>query len=225
MNDIEAITKVSTGDMAQFDAVDDIVARSIVIGDPLLAFEYGSGLITSSKIKSYALAKLLFKLRQQWALFRQSDDLATMAEVHLGVRPTTTDKYINMWEAIFENDDIDDETKRLLAGRNIADTLLLTAAARDGSLSSDEMREAAMSPDRTTLREIIREKRGEKTSSGTAVRLFVAMRDNSRRKAGTIFVKRGEIYEDIAILLPTNSDVAEQGRNALLNGRKVEEVY
>lgn len=225
MNDIEAITKVSTGDMAQFDAVDDIVARSIVIGDPLLAFEYGSGLITSSKIKSYALAKLLFKLRQQWALFRQSDDLATMAEVHLGVRPTTTDKYINMWEAIFENDDIDDETKRLLAGRNIADTLLLTAAARDGSLSSDEMREAAMSPDRTTLREIIREKRGEKTSSGTAVRLFVAMRDSSRRKAGTIFVKRGEIYEDIAILLPTNSDVAEQGRNALLNGRKVEEVY
>lgn len=223
MNDIEAITKVSRGDMDQFDAIDDIVARSIVIGDPLLAFEYGSGLITTAKIKSYALAKLLFKLRQQWELFRQSDDLSTMAMVHLGVRPTTTEKYINMWEAVFENEDIDDETKRLLAGRNIADTLLLTAAARDGSLDPDEMREAAMAPDRSSMREIIRAKRGEKTSSGTAVQLYVAMRDTSRRRAGTIYVKRGDVYEDIAVLLPTTSDVGEQGRNRLLN--HVEEVY
>ena len=227
MNDlIEAPMKIDPEDLKVFDDVDDVVARSIVIGDPLLALEHGNSLIKTSKLKSYALAKLLYKLNAQWDLFQSSgtdDDLKTMVEVHLGIKPATTEKYLNMWGAIFENDNIDDETKMLLSGRSIGDTLLLTAAARDGSLDPHEMREAALATDRAALRKIIRNKRGEKTSSGAATLLYVAMRDTGRRKAGTIYVKRGDAYEDIAVLLPVVSDVGEKGQARLLHG--VEEVY
>jgi len=227
MNDlIESPVSINSDDLKVFDEVDEIVSRSLMTGDPLMAFEHGNGLIRVSKLKGYALAKLLFKLDRQWDLFQSSgmeDDLKTMAYVHMGIKPATTEKYINMWEAIFENEGIDDETKHLLSGRNIGDTLLLTAAARDGSLDPIEMKEAALAPDRSSLRKIIRDKRGEKTSSGTATMLYLAMRDTSRRKAGTIYVKRGDVYEDIAVLLPTASDAGERGRAKLLNG--VEEVY
>src|SRR5512135_2786118 len=142
VDDISEELSLAEADMTIFNDVDTVVSRAVTIGDPILAFEYGANIGKAIKVRGLAMAKLLWRIQQSWELFRAGgtdDDFETMAYVHMGIKPDTNRKYVRMWESIFINPNVDNDTKKLLQGRNMADLLRLTAAVRDGSLSNDEL--------------------------------------------------------------------------------------
>lgn len=174
-----------------FDEVDNVVEASLIMGNPDRAFDFGLQVKRTAAVTSYMLAKLLWKLKHHWEEFNIEGEFEDVVYERIGTPKNTTVKYVRMWENIFANPDIPESTKRILMGRPISDTLLLTAAAKEG-MTPMELKAAALSPDQDALRELIREARGEQTSSGTALHVFIVTRnDHSRYPAGTLYVKRG----------------------------------
>lgn len=138
---------------------------------------------------AHALAKLLYKIRTVWELFNIGEPYEDVVFERMGIAKATTDKYVKMWEAIFENDAITEETKGKLMGRPIRDLLMLTAAAREGSLDNDALSKAADAPDRATIRDLIKGARGDATSSGTALIAKLVWREDASHPKGTILVR------------------------------------
>lgn len=213
-------------DMNAFKEIDDILGRAVAMGDPMIALEFGRRLKKGAALKSYALAKLMYRLQEAWNLFTASgtnDDFYTMVEDYIGNPPETTKKYVRMWQAVFENPRIPDDIKKLLLGKPIADTLLLTAGAADGSLDNEALQRAALAEDNGALKEIIRQKRGDVTSSGTAVRIYVIMRDRDSMTEGTIYAERGEEREVLGMLYPPKSELGQIAFDRITKDMK--EIY
>jgi len=193
MDGLSESIAIQKEDMSIFDEVDDVIGRAVLIGDPLVAFDYGSGLIKNTMVRGLALAKLLYRLKESWPMFVAAgveDDLETMAFLHMGTRPQTTRKYLDMWESVFENDSIPETTRKLLYGKPIRDLLLLTAAVREGSIDNDALEDIGLGVE--SARDKVREARGAATSSNTAIRIYVQMQDTAKFPAGVVYAKRGD---------------------------------
>ena len=220
--------RLTDEDAKVFDDVDMVVGRSITIGDPSVAFEFGSHLRRQQSVQGLALAKLLYRIKQGWDLYRAAgieDEMESMAQTEMGVSPETTKKYIRMWTSIFENGGVEDGVKQILMGRPIQDLLLLTAAVREGDLTGEELRDAAMAADQKELKEIIRHKRGEHTSSSSSITICLTMRDSQSMAAGTLFAKRGNERVTLGLLYKAESELAKMAISKLINGRPILEVY
>jgi len=172
-----------------FNQVDNVIALSISTGDPLLACEFGAKLEQVARVTSVALAKLLFKLYDSWDIISASgveDDYYNFVEAHMGYRPSTVRKYINMWEGIFEYSDLSEEVKDALAGKSMRELLKLTGAIREGSLTDDDI-QAAIISDEQGIREIVRRARGEQTSSNSSIYITIEPRkEGGRHPLGTM---------------------------------------
>ena len=185
---------ITPKDMGMFDEVDKIIGQSVAAGDPLIALEYGKDLIGSAMMRGLALAKLFYKLRENWELFKAAginDSLEDMAFIHTGRSKETVTKYIRMWEAVFENEDIPDDIKKKLMGRQIGDLLLITALAREGT-GRDTLEQIANAADSNEIRSIIKDERGERNSSKTAVYITLEMREDASNPRGALSVVNGK---------------------------------
>ena len=188
----EQPVSITEYELAEFDEVDAVVDASIIMGDPERAFEYGISIKRRAAVTSYALAKLLYKLKKTWSTFQIEGEFEDVVYERLGTPKQTTVKYVRMWENIFDNPDIPESTKHILMGRPIRDTLLLTAAAKDG-MTLEELRNAALAPDQAAIRDMVSETRGAQTSSSAALRMYIVTRkDHSQWVPGTLLVKRGD---------------------------------
>lgn len=178
-------------DNAIFNQVDDVIQRALTTGDPLIALEYAQRLQREGLLKGLGIAKLMYKLKQNWALFEVAgigDSFESMVETQNGYAPATLEKYIRMWESIFENPELPEDIKNQLSGRPIGDLLLLTAASREGSLSERDWKEVTIAPDTNKVKEIIRRARGDVTSSKSALTIMIQMRPDGVLPRGTITV-------------------------------------
>jgi hypothetical protein len=225
------LSRLSEEERKIFDDVDEVISRSVVVGDPLIALDYGASLKRKQTIEGVSLAKLLFKLRESWGLYQArgiEDDLLTMADLHMDVKPATAKKYMAMWESIFENEAVPDDIKSILSGRKVSDLLLLTAAVGEGTLSGEDLKSAALSSDTNELREHIHKVRGEQTSAKTAIRICLNMVDKENMRAGTLYAKRGderEVLDFTAYAKGTASELTQKAINRLINSAGVIEVF
>lgn len=223
-----ANVRISEEERQFFDDVDGVIARAVTIGDPLIAFEYGSLIKRKQALAGVALAKLLYKLEESWGLFEAKgieDDLLTMADMHMMVKPETAKKYVRMWGDIFENPSVPDDIKMILRGRNIGDLLLLTAAVREGQLSGENLLAAALTPDTNTLRDKISEVRGEQTSSSSAIRIFLATKDKGDIRAGTVYAQQGRKKEVLFTLKKKYEDLGEKAIERIKNSTHIIEEF
>jgi len=165
---------LSRKDVEFLNEVDRVIAQSILQADPTYAFDFGRMVWKDGHLKGLALAKFLAKLNQQWYQFGAGDvqerfEDAVTAEI--GISAQTVRKYSSMWENLFENDEIPEETKKLLYGKPIKSLLLLTAVARDGELIDwHDVGEASTGNE---IRDLVRAVRGEQTSSSSALRIVL----------------------------------------------------
>jgi len=227
-NPMSAPVKLTEKELQLFKDVDDIIGKSVTIGDPLIALDYGASLGRNATVSGLALAKLMFKLQQSWALFTAAgfeDDLPTMISVHMGISGQTFKKYINVWESIFENEKIDEETKMVLQGRSIGDLILLAPAVREGDLEGEELRNAALTLNHQELREKVYEKRGEQTSSATAIKGCLQMQDTPNMAAGTLYAKKGNKRDILFIINPNHGELAEALLDRIVRAAGIIEVY
>ncbi len=208
--------------------VDDVVAKSVVAGDPALIMQYGKTIIRNGLASGLALAKLMFELSVNWSLFKTAGFDGT-AEEHVitnwGYSGQTFQKYVNMWENIFQNKDVSDVTKKLLMGRPIGDLLLLTAAVREGQISDEGLEKAALVPDRATLREIIRGERGKQTSSSTAIRIKLIGEGDKEYAPNTLIAYRDGEEVVIGYFVPDAGELATKAQMRIINGAHIQEPY
>jgi len=172
-----------------FNEVDTILERSLAVGDPLIALEYAHGLQKESLVKGLAISKLMYKLKQNWSFFEVAgvgDTFENIVEAN-GYKPSTLEKYIRMWESIFENPVLSEDLKNKLSGRPIRDLLLLTAAAREGSLSDADWEHVTVAGDGYKVREIVRKARGQVTSSASALIPKVQWRNEGALPVGALY--------------------------------------
>jgi hypothetical protein len=179
-----------------------------VASDPIIAFEFGKKLIGDSQVRGLALAKLLYRLKESWPLFEAAgtgDSLENMAYTEIGRSPQTVTKYIRLWESVFANEEIPLDVRNQLMGRPVKDLLLITALAREGS-DEDTFRRIANAADHNEVRDIVKGERGGRTSSGTAVRVFIEMREGANNPPGTLYVQRGDgqkvLFGYVSVLSP-----------------------
>ena len=213
-------------DMAVFDAADQTLERSIIIGSPDMVFEFILELRKSVAARGYALAKLLYHTRKTWSTFNIEGEFEDVVFERTGLSRQTVVKYVRMWENLFDNPNIAEKTKMLLMGRNIRDSLLLSAGAADGTLDDDMIRFAAITPDSESLREIVRKARGQVTSSSTFIQLSVVTRaDNPKLRCGTVLARRGDEQVEIGWLdVETSNELAKTGILRVINSSNIREV-
>jgi len=221
----QPIRQIEPADVALFDEVDKAVAESTVVGDPSIACDFGLSLIRSGLLRAHALAKLLYKIRSVWELFYIEEPFEDVVFERMGVAKATVDKYVKMWEAIFENNYITQDTKQKLMGRPIRDLLMLTAAAREGSLDDEGLMRAADAPDRASIREIIRDARGEATSSGSALIGKLVWRDDATYPKGTLLAMlEGQTFEAGWLDVNSTEDAVQRLIERIRNNTPVSEA-
>lgn len=183
--------RIESTDMQYFDTVDDIVGRSIAAGDPLIALEYVQKLQREGMLKGLAIAKMFFRLRQSWDLFRTSgtdDEFENVVESTTGYSRATINKYLDLWENIFENDALSDDLKTKLAGKPMEILLRLSSAAKEGSLSGDDWNKVAESSNIQEVRAQVRERRGDRTSSKLAKIPSIFWRETGTHSRGELII-------------------------------------
>lgn len=215
-------------DTQDFDLVDEVVTRSFAVGDPLIALEYARTLQRDSLLKGLAIAKLMYKIKQGWALFERAgigDTFENVVDSMNGYKSSTIDKYIRMWESIFENDTISPDIKEKIAGRPVKDLLLLTAAAREGSFSQDQWERVATAADTNEVKEVIRAARGEQTSAKTAISIILTTKEDSSSPVGTLSAFSNGQREVIGVLHVNNSsELAQKAIARIINAARVIEA-
>lgn len=221
--------RIEQKDLNYFDTVDDIIGRSVAAGDPMIALEYVQGLQREGFIKGLAIAKLLYRMRQSWELFRQAgtdDNFENVVEATTGYSPATVNKYINMWESVFENPALTAETKTALAGKPIETLLLLTAAAREGSLNDDDWEHIAHSSSINEVRARVRERRGDVTSSKNARLPSLFRREQGGKAQGTLIITVNGEQKIIGFLkLDTGDQDVDEYINKMVNVLRINEVF
>lgn len=177
-------------ELAIFDDVEQVVTDSIEEGNPLIATGFANTLRKIAQLQGLALAKLLSGLEHAWlptfvAEHGHEGDFVDYIYTQLGIATATTNKYIRMWRAIFEGSGPTPTQKKKLYGKDMKTLLLLTGGAGEGDFSKDDWKEIVNAPNRSEVREVIREARGEVTSSKT--RLVIML-----ERDGSLMARRGE---------------------------------
>ena len=219
-NGIDMAVMLTPGDKKIFDMVDEIIEQSVVQGDIQPAMSLGKSLRRSIQANGLALAKLLYRVREAWEVLGDDNDLYEIIYAEMGVASSTVHKYINMWDAIFANPDISDEIKGQLEGKSIKALLLLTAAAREGEIDDETWERVSDATTSSEIRSIVRDLRGERTSSNQAIILELNM------TSGILMARKGDQYDVVGMLnvgLRQESDLIEASITRLVNSANIME--
>jgi hypothetical protein len=219
-NGVDLAVMLTPGDKKIFDMVDEIVEQSIVQGDIQPAMSLGKSLRRSIQANGLALAKLLYRVREAWEVLGDDNDLYEIIYAEMGVASSTVHKYINMWDAIFANPNISDEIKSQLEGKPIKALLLLTAAAREGEISKEDWERVSDATTSSEVRSIVRDLRGERTSSNQAIVLELNM------TSGILMARKGDQYDVVGMLnvgLRQESNLIEASITRIVNSANIME--
>lgn len=187
----------------KLDEVDDVMHRAVVSGDPFIAANYGLELWQSVKLKGLALAKLLYLMNKNWELFQAAgieEEFEDFVDANIGLTLQTVRKYTRMWGAIFENEYVSEDTKKLLYLNPIKKLLLLSTAVEEGSLAGEELKAVALMDD-YDARKAVKEVRGDQTSSKSAIHILLQVLDGRRYPAGTLIAEQDSEHEVIGSLV------------------------
>lgn len=209
---------LTAGDLLLFKDVDEIVRQAVEFHDVRIATKMGRALRRDVRVRGVGMAKLLWSIRDNWSQFDAEDDFYNVIEDEVGLAVSTVHKYVNLWESLFANPDISDDVKQRLLCKPTRTLLLLTGLANDGDeVNWDEVSRATS---HNEVREIVKEARGEQTSSATAIHIRVDMR------TGQMSAQRGDEPPVIFGLLNLKMET-EVGRKAverIIREARIQEV-
>ena len=216
---------IQSRDMAEIDTILD---RAIAAGNPLIAAEYGNQLSNTITMKGIALAKLFYGLKSNWALFRVSrieEDFPDFVDAHMFVKGRTADKYANMYEAIFVQANLPDATRSQLERKPIESLLLLTAAVREGNLDADDLDDVVLL-DKSSIREKVRNARGDVTNSKTYIYARLVRREHSVYPKGAIVAFDAEGHSEAVgyLNLDPHTEHGKKYVERVINELKLEDI-
>jgi len=225
-DDVAIVGSIQLSSESIIQNIDEAINRSIAAGDPLIALEYGRSLQVEGQVRGLALAKMLYRMKKNWNIFVSAgveDDFETVVYSVNGYKAGTIDKYVRLWENVFENASIEEGLKNRLAALPIGQLLLLSAAASDGDLTNADWDKVIVASSKEEVRDIVREARGERTNSGTAVSLKLYDRDGSQYPRGTLVAYQGE--DSVVVGYLTMDDLSplfDKAKSRLINGAGIQ---
>lgn len=153
--------------------VDEIIQDAITKRNPRMALETCRQLIGISKISGIGLAKLLYKLRENWGIFELEEEFNDAAYLELGLHRHTTDRYVTVWD-MFENNSIPERLEETMQQQNIKSLIPIGKALQQGYVIDDEQWERlAAAPDYTSVSKIIREEVKQAPPRKGSVQLYM----------------------------------------------------
>lgn len=172
LSGIDGEVRLTKTDLSYLDTVEQAIGEAIKHGDATIAVNFMDKMRKVAQLQGIGLAMMLSRLEESWeSVFVPSgmgDDFFDFIYDRLGYTRQTSKKYIRMWRAVFENTSIPKPLRDKLKSKGIDTLLLLTATAQDGDFEENDWKEVAVAPNKQEVRDLIRKKRGERTSSGSA---------------------------------------------------------
>lgn len=152
-----------------FSLVDQAVKKAVKSGDAQILIDHAMLLRRQGQVSGLALSKLLYEWREVCEdLGMEKSDWADAVSAETGLSLQTIRKYSEMWQHIFTKGHPQDILSRL-AGQPVQNLLLIAPAAKEDQLRTEDWERLSEAVDRTEVKEIIREIRGNKTSSGSGL--------------------------------------------------------
>lgn len=178
---------LTDNDKQLFRDVDEILKTSMEMADPGIATNFGNELRKNVRVSGVALAKLLWGLSDDWEFYTSQgiveDSVWDVIHSDMGVPPGTARPYVRIWESLFANPEIPDDIKERLLTKPIRALKLLPALSNEDDVDWEEI---SMAHDYGEMRKIVREIRGEATSSGTSLYIKLDVRN------GQLAAKQGD---------------------------------
>ena len=173
--------------------VDEVIERSLLIGLPDAALEYGWQLVAGGHLSGLKLCKLLYELTEMWPRFQTDDDLRDAVFKGMGVPPETYRKYEGLWRGVFANENIDKRYREAMRNKPIRGLIAITAAAKDGEFNEEHWGKLVLAHDVSGMIAVREEARGiERTNDG---RLTILL-----ERDGRLGARKGGEQEEIGYL-------------------------
>jgi len=161
-----------------WDEVDKEVERSLLMGSPEIALNFGTGLVITGHLRGVQLAKLLYELDLIWAKFKTDDEIQDAVFKTMGISYRKFEDYRDMYRYILKD-------HPELAGKPIGGLLGIIVAAREGEFNEDDWKELALAYDRKTMLDVRRRVRGIQTQGHSRL---VVWHDRD----GQVYCRRGD---------------------------------
>lgn len=185
---------------ATMDQVDKAIDGAMQAG-PDVAIGYGRRLRSSGQTCAIALSRLLYLLKERWESFPTDDTFEDAVLKGMGLSQQTVDKYIRVWQRVFENETIGINDKIRLMGKPMNSLLAISAAAGEGQLDEDTVEEIINAHDTAAVKEIVRRVRGIKTSATNSLTILL-------ERDGRLRAKRGDgRYHEFGSLIDSGDQV------------------
>ena len=181
--------------------VDEVIERSLLIGLPDAAIEYGLRLIASGHLGGLKLCKLLYELTEMWDKFHTDDDIKDAVFKGMGVPPETYRKYESLWRGIFANEKIPVEYRNAMKNKPISGLIAITAAARDGEFNEEHWERLVTAHDKSSMLSIRDDVRGVNVSENRRLQL-------TWERDGRLVARRGEEGPEEVGFLPHRTGIS-----------------
>lgn len=181
---LDGFIRPGQDDLKEFKEIDKAIAQAIKDKDPAPIAKYGYRLRVLQQIGAVGVCKLSAALKDNWPSFVGVDESwDDYAQAELGIEATTARNYARVWNNIFDNEELPQEVKSELAGWNVTSLVDIASAAERGELEGhwDEILAAS---NRSEVRNILRELRGQEITSANGLKLFLFKDGSLKAKVG-----------------------------------------
>lgn len=186
--------------------VDEVIERSLLVGLPDAAIDYGWQLVAGGHLSGLKLCKLLYELTEMWPRFNTDDDIRDAIFKGMGVPPETYRKYEGLWRAIFANENIDKRYREAMRNKPIRGLIAITAAARDDEFNEDHWGKLVAAHDISSMLAVRDEARHIERDNSERLTItlerdgrLVAHRDGEQEGVGYLAVGAGVELVQVAV--------------------------
>jgi hypothetical protein len=156
------------------DAVDRLIEESMEQGDPETAIAGAKALMEGMQLRGVAVMRLIYKLHSEWEKFGLSESFIDRISVELSLGKKTIRRYLNIYTAVFANEDVPDDLLPTLAEKPVNTLERLVRPVHENKLVvADDWKRIAKAENDSAVRSICQELAGKSPKGRPPVQLHV----------------------------------------------------
>lgn len=184
------------------EKVDRSIDEAIQSGDLNKATDLVRSLIKIAKISGRELTRVLFKFKENWAVFSSEEPFEDWADRETGLHHHTIERYIRI-ETLLTSNTLTPEVKKELADRNLAELFPIANMMEQGyEPTEDQWQDILRQPDENSIRTAVREIKGQEPR---ATALIISIDRN-----GSIWVSKENVKKFVGSLELTDDSLIVQ---------------
>lgn len=161
---------------SEMEKVDKLLSSALMMGNPLVAFQYVRDAKAMGQLRGLAAARVLYQTWKDWGEYQKmgiDDAWENVAPGMCGLGLIQCRKYRDLIMDVYENEKVPEWVKKPLRGKPIEGQLYLIAAARDEDLTEEDWHGVANAVSPKEIRAIVRAARGATTSSESTISILL----------------------------------------------------